>query len=156
MIDVCRNSAITLDKLEELLSPNPNDGGGPVDKGDNLEHDLHSTPWMVKKIRNSERYAQNLYAALCNNEFIKLNFDDTVDNIYRILSDDLNPWSCSWRYAGGIIADIRGTGDYLDWYCSSMTSNENNDQISEGVVTSEVEADLLSIGWRVVDSGHDL
>ena len=35
----------------------------------NLEYDLRSTDWIVEKVRDSESYAQNLYAALCNNDF---------------------------------------------------------------------------------------
>ena len=76
-----------------------------------LETDLSKTSWIVDKIRNDDSYAQNLYAALCNNQFQK-------SEIWPILKDEV--WSCSWRYAGGVIADIREQGDYMDWYCSGM------------------------------------
>ena len=33
----------------------------------NLERDIRGTDWIIKKIRKQEIYAQNFYAALCNN-----------------------------------------------------------------------------------------
>jgi len=125
----------------------------------NLEHDLRTTEWILTKARAEAVYAQNLYAALCNREFQKL---DT----WPILSGET--WSCSWRYAGGIIADMLQQGDYIDWYCSGIR-NEVTDQsymdmtqeekdayeqvrwyVSEGVVTEEIEADLRQLGWAVL------
>ena len=79
---------------------------------DNLEYDLRSTEWILEKVRSSVSYAQNLYAALCNNDFQKL-------DVMPILTDKF--WSCSWRYAGGIVADMRQQGDYIDWYCSGIS-----------------------------------
>jgi hypothetical protein len=35
----------------------------------NLEYDLVTTDWILAKARASEAYAQNLYAAMCNNDF---------------------------------------------------------------------------------------
>jgi len=37
----------------------------------NLEFDLRTTDWILAKVRESRVYAQNLYAALCNNPFQK-------------------------------------------------------------------------------------
>ena len=115
----------------------------------NLEWDLRTCDWMLEKVRLSDRYAQNLYAALCNNEFAK----DT--NVFKLLKEDY--WSCSWRHAGGIIADMRGSGDYIDWYCSGIrgsydenTKPENNGFVSEGEVTDEIVTDLERLGWIVV------
>lgn len=112
----------------------------------NLEHDLKITEWMRHKVRTSDHYAQNLYAALCNNDFQK-------QDVWPVLSDET--WGCSWRYAGGIIADIRGTGDYLDWYCSGMAGDDlgirpNGGYVSEGYVTDEIEQDLALLGWKTV------
>lgn len=100
----------------------------------NLEYDLRSTNWILKKVRDSESYAQDLYAAMCNNEFLK-------KEVIPILREE--KWGCSWRYAGGIIADMREKGDYVDWYCSG----------NEGQVTDEVQNDLLKLGWIVIT--HD-
>lgn len=117
-----------------------------------LEKDLHSCPWIVEKVKNSESYAQNLYAALCNNQFIKNEVIDILKN---------EKWTCSWRYSGGIIADIRNEGDYMDWYCSGIRNTGDDGQsidvpfklknyVSESVVTDEIREDLKKIGWFVV------
>ena len=123
----------------------------------NLEYDLKSTDWILEKVRASEAYSQNLYAAMCNNDFQKL-------EVIPILKRDL--WSCSWRYAGGIIADMRQEGDYIDWYCSGMgglnqdyDGNETNEEwqgktryVPESFVTEEIRNDLKKLGWVVVDN----
>lgn len=105
----------------------------------NMEFDLRTTDWILEKVRASEAYAQNLYAVMCNNEFQQL---DT----YPILAN--KTWGCSWRYAGGIIADMRQSGDYIDWYCSGM--GDNPSYVSESTVTEEIEDDLQRLGWRVI------
>ena len=38
---------------------------------DNLEYDLRSTDWILEKTRESRVYAQNLYASMCNQDFIR-------------------------------------------------------------------------------------
>jgi hypothetical protein len=115
---------------------------------DNMEYDLRSTPWILEKVRSSEKYAQNLYAALCNNDFQKR-------DVLPILTN--KTWGCSWRYAGGILADMREEGDYMDWYCSGINdggTSYSNGYVSESVVTDEIEADLKRLGWNVVDSTY--
>lgn len=104
----------------------------------NLEYDLRSTDWILKKVRENDNYAQNLYAALCNNDFIK-------NEVWPLLKEE--DWGCSWRYAGGIIADMREEGDYMDWYCSGI--GQHDGAVSEGIVTEEIEDDLLKLGWIV-------
>lgn len=107
---------------------------------DNLEYDLRTTDWILQKARLSEIYAQNLYAALCNNYFQKL-------DVVPILKDQY--WDCSWRYAGGIIAHMRQEGDYIDWYCSGY--HDAPGIVPEGAVTDELRADLLQLGWAVIE-----
>lgn len=102
----------------------------------NLEYDLRSTEWICNKVKNSEQYAQNLYAALCNMEYQKL---ETMN----ILKEQF--WSCSWRYAGEVVAKMREQGDYLDWYCSSF--GREYDTVAEGTVTQEIYDDLKKLGW---------
>jgi hypothetical protein len=123
----------------------------------NMEYDLRSTPWILDKARASDAYAQNLYAAMCNNEFQKNEFMPRLAG---------KTWGCSWRYAGGIIADMRQEGDYINWYCSGIggpvadhESTETHEEwqkrtgfVPEGVVTEEIEADLKKLGWYVVDA----
>jgi hypothetical protein len=137
-------------------------------KQDNLEYDLRSTGWILDKVRDSRVYSQNLYAALCNNEFYKLK-DDEQERVIQILGDRYEPWSCSWRYAGGIIADMRQEGDYIDWYCSGIRHGDSVDdeqfqdmtreqqeeyiesklEVAESVITDEIREDLLKLGWLV-------
>ena len=114
----------------------------------NLEYDLRSTAWILEKVRASECYAQNLYAAMCNNDFQKL-------EVIPILTDQR--WSCSWRHAGGIVADMREQGDYIDWYCSGIIQDDADPKgsVSESVVTDEIREDLKQLGWIVVDQKND-
>lgn len=137
---------------------------------DNLEYDLRSTEWILEKVRGDDVYAQNLYAAMCNNDFVKR-------EMWPILKDQR--WSCSWRHAGGIIADMRQEGDYIDWYCSGIRNdgyqNDEDTQteltieqeairkkfdayVPESVVTDEIENDLHRLGWIVVkyDDSKDI
>lgn len=129
---------------------------------DNMEYDLRSTKWICDKVKESDAYAQNLYAAICNNEFIK-------NEVWNLLQE--KTWSASWRTAGGIIANMREEGDYIDWYCSGI-QNEISDEeyhdltrlqqerylymktkyVGESVVTDEIREDLLKLGWTVKES----
>ena len=108
----------------------------------NLEYDLRATDWILEKVRSSEPYAENLYAAMCNNEFQKL-------DVMEVLKE--STWSCSWRYAGGIIADMRQEGDYIDWYCSGIRDSYTGGYVSESVVTDEIREDLKRLGWIIVN-----
>ena len=134
---------------------------------DNLEWDLRTTDWILDKARARESYAQNIYAALCNNGFIKL-------AVIPILTE--KEWSCSWRYAGGIVAHMRQEGDYIDWYCSGirggMTHNDEPEEppkepteeykqkleelkryVPEGKITDEIREDFQKLGWAVAPDG---
>jgi hypothetical protein len=132
-------------------------------KVDNMEYDLRSTQWIIDKVKGDEVYAQQLYASMCNNEFTK-------NDVWPILTE--KRWSASWRHAGGIIADMREEGDYIDWYCSGIRDNKILDDnefraltkeqqevyiqgkafVPESVVTDEIREDLLKLGWIVVDN----
>ena len=111
----------------------------PESRIDNLEYDLRTTDWILEKTRNSDQYAQSLYAALCNNDFMRTAVIPILKN---------KQWYCSWRYAGGIVADMRQSGDYIDWYCSG--SWRDLEVVSEGMVTDEIRKDLKLLGWIVV------
>ena len=120
----------------------------------NMEYDLRISELMLNKVRASDTYAQNLYAALCNNNFQRL-------DVLPILKGET--WSCSWRYAGGIIADMRQEGDYIDWYCSGIGDGLGNGDgdgskgyVSESVVTDEIKEDLKQLGWVVVALDDEL
>jgi len=118
-----------------------------------MEYDLLTTDWILEKVRTSDRYAQNLYAAICNNDFQKL-------EVLPILKNETCGYS--WRYAGGIIADMRQKGDYIDWYCSGIGSGLGNGDedgskgyVGESVVTEEIENDLKKLGWLVLEQDLD-
>lgn len=114
-------------------------------KKDNLEYDLRSTEWICDKARASESYAQNIYAALCNTEWQR-------NDVWPRLKDQR--WSCSWRYAGGIVANMREQGDYIDWYCSGIRNTDEDDDtgyVSESVVTDEIREDFFRLGWIQVE-----
>ena len=133
---------------------------------DNMEYDLRYTDWILAKVRESNVYAQNLYASMCNRDFIK-------HDVIPILKDQR--WSCSWRYAGGIVADMQEKGDYIDWYCSGIRDTrtlsasefamlteqeqlaykEGEGYVGEGVVTDEIREDLFRLGWIVQDDEMD-
>ena len=126
----------------------------PESRIDNLEYDLRTTEWILEKARNNKTYAQNLYAAMCNNEFVK-------NDVWPILSD--KRWSCSWRYAGGIIADMLEKGDYIDWYCSGIRGGHDmgggppppsDGFVGESEVTEEISQDLLKLGWIVIQDDN--
>ena len=121
-----------------------------------LEKDLYNSTYIKDKCM-VDSYAQNLYAALCNNEFTK-------NDVIPILREET--WGCSWRYAGGLVARLREEGDYLTWYCSGMGGlvDYNLDRgeeymkemryVPEGFVTEEIRNDLLQLNWLVcVDKG---
>ena len=128
----------------------------PAWQKDNLEYDLRSTAWILEKARASDSYAQNLYAAMCNMQFIKL-------EPFPILKNQR--WSASWRSAGGIVADMLEKGDYIDWYCSGIRNDNNydpatniaypNGYVPESVITDEIRADLKRLGWIAVEWEDD-
>ncbi len=121
----------------------------------NMQYDLRSTAWICDKAKASDGYAQNIYAAICNNDFVKL-------EVVPILRQDPDRdfWSASWRSAGGIVADMLEKGDYIDWYCSGMGEGLGNGDpdhvkgyVPEGCITDEIRNDLQQLGWAVVPGG---
>lgn len=118
----------------------------------NMEYDLRASEELCNKVKHSDTYAQNLYAAMCNMEWRK-----------RELWPEMKEenWGCSWRSAGGIIADMREDGDYIDWYCSgiggglTMEDGRPSGYVPEGQVTEEIELDLNRLGWRPVPYKDD-
>jgi hypothetical protein len=144
-----------LSMFDKILEQEKHKFDDPKSRVNSMEYDLLTTDWILEKVRASKSYAQNLYAAMCNNDFIKR-------EMWPLLKEE--KWSCSWRYAGGIVADMRQEGDYIDWYCSGMgglnqefDAKETNEQwqkrtgyVSESVVTEEIETDLYKLGWIVV------
>jgi hypothetical protein len=147
-----------LDMFDNILNAHEHKFDNAASRVNNMEYDLLTTDWILEKVRAEDGYAQNLYAAMCNNDFQRL-------DVLPILKNET--WSASWRYAGGIIADMQQKGDYIDWYCSGMgglnrefDSEETNEQwqkrtgyVPEGLVTDEIRSDLQQLGWVVVPGG---
>jgi hypothetical protein len=96
----------------------------PTNDLPDLEYELRTSDYIHNKCVASEQYCKDLYAALCNNEFIK----------------DNKECSYTWRSVGRIISNILEKGDYIDWYLSG----------NEGHITDEVEKDITDMGWRIV------
>jgi hypothetical protein len=139
-----------LDLFDKILNEHEHKFDDPETHKNNMEYDLLTTDWILEKVRTSDSYAQNLYAAMCNNGFIKL-------DVIPILKQD--EWGASWRYAGGIIADMRQEGDYIDWYCSGIRGGMSYDEelkadlVPEGCITDEIRNDLRRLGWAIAPGG---
>ena len=122
----------------------------PAWQKNNMEYDLRSSKELCDKVKASDAYAQNLYAAMCNMTWQSREFWQELKG---------ETWSCSWRHSGGIIADMREQGDYIDWYCSGIGNDDTGygldarqatGYVSEGHVTEEIELDLNRLGWRPI------
>lgn len=95
-----------------------------------LEADLAASTQLLAAVQD-EDFAQALYAAMCNQDW---------------RAGTSGRWSCSWRRAGGIVADLRGKGEiYNDWYCSGIGGD---DVVPEGTVREDVRILLGQIGWH--------
>ena len=92
-----------------------------MDENFNFELDIAT---LIPKLQDDE-YAKNLYRALCNMRWKHYNY--------------VEPYSCSWRYAGGLVAKLRGKGEtYTHFYLSG----------NEGHVDAEISKDLHALGWK--------
>lgn len=88
----------------------------------NLEKDLINSNETRFLVQTDPDFAQQLYAALCNIRWFK----------------NGEEYTCSWRYAGGLVAGLEAEGkDYMDFYCSG----------NEGTVSEQVEKALGALGW---------
>ena len=154
-----------LDWFEKIIDDHKRKFDDPKSRINNMEYDLLTTDWILEKVRVDDAYAQNLYAAMCNNGFIKL-------EVIPVLKGE--EWGASWRSAGGIIADMQQKGDYIDWYCSGIRDvglydhyKENEElteeqlahleitkrYVPEGCITDEIRNDLQRLGWAVAPDG---
>ena len=78
------------------------------------------------KIRDSDEFCSQVWSALANIEWTH---------------EDGDVYSCSFRYAGEVIAHIRGNGGYMDWYCSGPYAE----------VSNEIANGFKSKGWDYDD-----
>lgn len=129
----------------------------------NLEYDLRNAKWICDKAKAREEYAQHVYAALCNQDWQR-------NDVWPLLKGET--YSCSWRYAGGIVADMREEGDYIDWYCSGIRGPDGGGSevdtemdaaalaqqlfVPEGTVTDEIREDFFKLGWIPVNNNDEI
>ena len=85
-----------------------------------FEQDLESV--FGNKIKMEDEFCQNAWSAIAN-------------KIWK--NTDGAEFAASFRYAGGVIAGIRGEGSYMDWYCSGPYAT----------VTNEIESAMKELGW---------
>lgn len=113
-----------------------------------LERDLFEEMFkdgiVIQYLKDVE-IAKDFYRALCNTKwYTKEWFPAPEDEriISKLKGEEKPYWSCSWRVAGGYIAEIRNhyyntTDDYIDFYCSG----------NEGIVTGLVIECFDRMGW---------
>jgi len=145
-----------IDMWEQIKIDDANKINDPAWQKNNMEYDLRSSKELCDKVKASDNYAQNLYAAMCNMTWQSREF-------WQEMKGEV--WSASWRHSGGIVADMQEKGDYIDWYCSGIGNEESGygldhcepttdkvgrNYVPEGVVTEEIELDLNRLGWRPV------
>jgi hypothetical protein len=119
-----------------------------------FERDLFASTDICTKI-HIESYAQNLYAALCNNTLQHRDSSDVITH--------------SWRYAGSLVAELESrngpvvdyifdahAADYMRWYCSGIFRSEENRYVEEGFITEEIRSDLYTLGWSFVNDEKEV
>ena len=81
-----------------------------------------TTDSVIKTKIENDMFAKELYAALCN----------------IIWKNSEEEYSCTWRYAGELVASLRDKNeDYMDFYCSG----------NEGIISENVKNILTKYNW---------
>jgi hypothetical protein len=108
----------------------------------NLETDLRRSDRVVYKIRKHEIYAQNVYAALCSNDF-------APKDMWAVLTQFT--WNCTWGYAARMVSEIREIEpiEIRRWYLLGPM-HQKDGFVEESTVTDEVRGDLDILGWTVI------
>ena len=106
----------------------------------NLEYNIRSCNWITSKIRAERYYAQNWYAALCNNTFCPIDAWSILSNL---------TWnSPSWGYSARMIAEICEKEElFTRIYCSGVYEISSPGYVKESTITEEIEKHLQLIGW---------
>jgi hypothetical protein len=107
--------------IEEPARPPHAPGAPSPEDAPDLYLDMMASLRIVELVRR-ERFAKDLYRALCNTSWFRNGHE----------------WGCTWRQAGGVVADLRDLNEeYIDFYCSGR----------EGTVTDEIAWELAALGW---------
>jgi hypothetical protein len=105
-------------------APEHGDGCPPgLQEGRSLERDLHASLVIRRKAQASEVYARLLYLALENAQW---------------RHSDGSQYQGGQRSTANLVADVAGSGCYLDWAWASPS----------GVIDEEVVSDLRALGWE--------
>jgi|SRR5688500_14135121 len=104
----------------------------------------HDAAWgrmldVLRPLTQDDETAVGVYASLCN--VIWVPTDHPAQTYGEVNVRDYTALTTTWRYAGGLVADLREKGeDYMHFYCSG----------GEGQPTPEVIEAMASIGYRPV------
>ena len=98
-----------------------------------LELELYQAKHIVKMcVADPKGFATDLYSALCN---VTWRHKETG-----------NEFSCSWRYAGGIVSTMsHSMDDHMIYYGTG----------NEGTVTDEILTELDKLGWVPKEETND-
>jgi len=102
--------------------------------GQDLEAALKSDAAFLERVKDLD-FAKTVYATFCNREWINGSGDR---------------WSCSWRYAGGLVAEARDEGeDYLDFYLDDL-AGDGRLPSNAAALDGEFLAILKRLGWSEI------
>lgn len=110
-----------------------------------LERDMSESKAVIALLEDKDT-AVEFYSALCNVDWVRVTQIPEDEQIIDALKGtNSGEWSCSWRYAGGLIAKIRSDHynveeDYMSFYCRG----------NEGKVSDLVRESLAELGWKPI------
>lgn len=121
--------------LRFVDEPSADVSAGFVIAKPSLERDLAASRHIQLCVR-SKLFALLLYVALYGIEWRHIESSET--------------WSCSWRYAEGIISSLRGEPGFGMWYLL-----EYEQTLEEGTIDEVVLAEIAALGWTPVTNDGD-
>jgi hypothetical protein len=98
-----------------------------MEVADMINNRFHEMILSLKEELQDDEFAKDVYRALSNMRWKYKDYD------HKLLY-----YSCSWRYAGALVAEARGKDEsYMDFYCSG----------NEGFVSEQVKDIFMDKGW---------